>query len=104
MADDGLDQHEREREDVTPRPGRAVAPAELFRRAVTCRERLQRGARLFEGLREALRFADDLGDAEVEHFQRFAPAYLGQEQIGRFDVAMRNALLVRERQRARGAI
>ena len=104
VPNDGFDQHQRQRKHITPWARRAVAAAELLGRPIARGERLQRRARLFEGFGEALRFAHHFGDAEIEHFQRSAPAHLGDEQIGWLDVAVCDALLVRERQCSCGAV
>ncbi len=96
---DELDEDERERVDVGPRAGRAVALVELLGRAIRRGER--RGKRAGRRVIGRRRLGEDLGDAEVEDLDRARSAEVDDEEVVRLDVAVRDALLVRERERLR---
>ncbi len=104
LAADQLDQDEREGEHVRPGSGGPEAARELLRRAVVGGECLQRSPRDLEGSGHAGRLGDDLGDAEVQDLDGLPAADLGEKQVGRFHVAVRDALFVSQIEGSRDGV
>ena len=91
---DDFDEKQTERVDVRPWPGGAETWVELFWRAVRQREnpRLLR----FESGRSIALGTENSRDSEIEHLHRRASADTTKHQVGRFEIPMDDAHLVRD--------
>ena len=90
-----LDEHEREREHVRPRPARAATLLELLGRRIP---RAEHGHAARLRVVSGGRVIQDLRDPEVEDLQRRAIAFADDHEVLGFDVAVRDLFGVRDRE------
>ena len=92
-----LHQNQGERENVGPRAGGTALFVELLGRSISRREGA--GVFLCRYRREICVVSEHFRDAEIEDLHRPAAVDLGHENVLRLDVAVRDFLSVRDRER-----